>query len=184
MFDWQTLVPDDSIPPGTIPDGVDQADFLSALDTIRDACGWHIFPQIEQTYVIEASHARVLNLKTRFFLKPSLVVKVNGTQLTELDDYSVLPMSCQLFRIPGRLGCSLWRDEVEITMTHGFPKLPRTILGVAKSVCESSALGVLSQMTAGPFNISPPRGSEGGASSLNDYQLRALEPYMLGESPW
>lgn len=185
MYDWQEIVPDGSIPPESIPDGVDPEDFYSALDTIRDACGWHVFPQISQTVTLEASHARVLNLPTRFFLRPSLVVKVDGVQLVEKTDYSVLPLSCQLCRITsGYFGHTLWHEEVEVTMTHGFEHLPRAILGVAKSVCESSALGVLAQMTAGPFNITPPRGSEGGAASLNDYQLRALAPYMLGESPW
>lgn len=171
-MDWQTVVPEDRYPPGTPTD----AETLTALDAIRDHCGWHIFPQITQVIQLDPTGSVHLILPS-LHIKSVDRVEVRGETLSP-GDYQLF-QSGSLVRHRG-----VWGDPVTITLTHGFTKPPRAVLAVAKSITTAANAGGLSQLTTGPFSMTAAPGAEAGGVGINDYHARALESYRLGHRPW
>lgn len=162
-----------------VPAGVDAEAFKNGVDVARDYCGWHIAPQYEQTLTFDGPGTRKLRLPT---LAVDLISNVleDGNPLEVNTDY-VLGEGCVLVRRCRPWTCST--AGITLTLSHGWEKAPRTLLVVAKSLAMMDEVGALSQVTAGPFNISTPKGSEAGAAGLSEYHEAALASLRLGPRP-
>jgi hypothetical protein len=155
----------------------DQDWFLGAVgDTIRDFCGWHIFPVISTTgYHARIGNKGIIMLPTRNLLSVEQVVYQDPYAL-DASMFEVHPEGFLRYRaMLGRRGRNL---EVVVDFTHGYEELPKPVAEVGfeltATVLEKPA-GVVTDMTRGPSRMSF---KEFGAV-LSDDQKARLGPYTL-----
>lgn len=160
----------------------DEAYFLSAAgETIREYCGWHIYPVMSFTDVpCEIGRAGIVMLESLNVMSVENV-SLQGTALA-VEDYEVHPSGwLQISRSCGSIrgySGSLQNRWLLVDFTHGLPDLPKVVAEVAYELTARTLekpAGVAKSMSAGPnaftFN-------EFGAV-LSDDQKNRLAPYVL-----
>lgn len=166
---------DHGITPGTVALAlgkpglhVDQAVISRVVDTVRDLCGWHVFPPREETIKVPTTGDKMVLLPT---LKVRDVKNVtwDGEPL-EGWDWS----EDGIIRLPRRLPEAFRR--LEVTFTHGF-ELPKSMLGVIASMV-SRADAFTGAQTVGNITI--------GATQTvtpQSREWRIIDRYALGPLP-
>lgn len=155
----------------------DPAWFLGAVgETIRDYCGWHIYPVISAT----GYHARIGN--KGIIMLPTLNL-VSVEQIVFDSPYVLSPSMFQVHsegfvQYVAPLGRRGRNTEVVVDFTHGYEELPKPVAEVGfeltATVLEKPA-GVVTDLTRGPTRMSF---KELGAV-LSDDQKARLGPYTL-----
>lgn len=158
----------------------DPAWFLDAAgETIREYCGWHIYPQLAVTNIAaEIGNQGIIMLPTlnlvsvealRLILPPGPVAATSDTFIVNSAGY---------IQFYGWFARQMRGVKVSVDFTHGFDTVPKTIAEVgyelAARTLEKPA-GVVTDMTRGPTKMTF---TEFGAV-LSDDQKARLGPYTL-----
>ena len=134
---------------------------------IRDYCGWHIAPVVEETLILDGSEGSSLMLPT-LHIKDVLSVKVGGTDLS----YFEWSQSGYL-RKRGSWGRRL--RSVEVTLRHGYENVPAKLLQMAGSPVFDAAVRTSAHI--GQVSISMP--SQTNTSGMNPFVASVLDPYVI-----
>lgn len=158
----------------------DPAWFLDAAsETIREYCGWHIYPELPVTDVAaEIGNQGIIMLPTlnlisvealRLYLPPGPAVATSDTFIVNSAGY---------IQFYGWFSRQMRGVKVSVDFTHGFDFVPKAVAEVgyelAARTLEKPA-GVVTDMTRGPTRLSF---AEFGAV-LSDDQKARLGPYTL-----
>lgn len=152
------------------PAGVDEDAWNNAIAMIREFCGWHVAPVVTEEVTVEGG-AGILFLPSLRVSEVASVIDEHGTEITSYRARN------GAFLVGPFVPC----HDYTVTMTHGHASMPASILSVAEALAVVGSLGVLNQVTAGPFNFSTPSGSESGA--LSSMQKNALSLYQIPGRP-
>ncbi|WP_280335476.1 hypothetical protein [Nocardia wallacei] len=159
--------------------GLDELRLAAIVREVRDYCGWHIAPAIDETLTVDGSGGRVQHLPT-LLLNSVASVTENGTELAA-DAYE--------WSADGSLRrCGYWywtrryRGVVAV-VNHGYAAVPPNIVSVildAASAAISTPVGETAEQpeTMGPFTF----GGRGGVV-LTTAQRRVLDRYALPGRP-
>jgi hypothetical protein len=145
---------------------------------VRNWCGWHVYPQLQETVTLDGPGGRYLALPTKHVAAISAVLE-HGLTLVDGVDY----------RWSGdgsikRLTRS-WTDDyraVTVTYSHGFDDVP-DVAAVVLSVAArqlASPMGAVSE-SAGGVSVKwseTTRGVAGGLGIL-DHEYSLLAPYRI-----
>lgn len=154
----------------------DEAWFLGAAgETIRDYCGWHIYPVKSFTEIeAEIGNMGIIMLPTLNLVSVE-AVKINGLELANTDfRFSTAGYLTYL----GGVGRRVRGAKVIVDMTHGFLDLPKAVAEVGYELTGRTLekpTGVVKHMTRGPTDIDF---LEFGAVLSPDQKAR-LGPYTL-----
>lgn len=151
----------------------DQDWFLGVVgDTIRDFCGWHIFPVISETNI----EAKIGN--NGIVMLPTLnLVSVEEVRVGDvaITGYQWNASTAGYLTLMTRRGRNL---PVLVDMTHGYEALPKAVAEVGyeltATVLEKPA-GVVTEMQRGPTSMTF---KEFGVV-LSDDQKNRLGPYTV-----
>lgn len=170
----------------------DESWFLGAVgDSIRDECGWHIYPVRPQLNVAcEVGNAGIIMLPSLNVVSVEQVV-YNGVTLTQNVDFSVhqsgwielvgyLPASGGLGpqRLIQRALRGMRQRWVAVDFTHGFSRMPRPVSEVGFELTARTLekpAGVAKSLDAGPNRFV--FGEFGPV--LSDDQRARLAPYSI-----
>lgn len=154
----------------------DESWFLGTIgETIRDFCGWHIYPIKSDTNVA----ARIGNMG--IIMLPTLnLVSVEALRLNGATLSSTVwtPSPAGYITYTGFAGRRARGAEVSVDFTHGFEALPKTVAEVGYELTARTIekpAGVVKHMTRGPTDIDF---LEFGAV-LSDDQKARLAPYTV-----
>ncbi|UQE74196.1 hypothetical protein MYK68_15910 [Gordonia sp. PP30] len=120
MIDFSGLPP--LIPEDTVPD-TDPAILASVCEAIRGYCGWHIAPAVTQTFTIDYSGNRLVQLPTLHMTAVESVVDADGQ-----------PIAGYTWSELGALRRASWPQgfrAITATITHGLDAVPPAIISVA-----------------------------------------------------
>lgn len=149
----------------------DQPTLDRIADRIRRLCGWHIAPEITQTVLLDSQGQDVLPLPTLRLVSVTAVRYWTGSEMAALDGWDMQTgwsaESCTIHK-PG--GFPRGRRAIEVTMIHGYPELPATILD---ALVDITGHGRIVQESLGSrsvtFSDAAPRW--GALSVLDRYRL-------------
>lgn len=166
-----------------LPEQTAQLYLRAASAAIRRTCGWHIAGRIaEDELTVDGSGARVQLLPS--MLIHSLVAVVEEGVPLDVDA-QVAAGSLQWTDVG-----YLWRSipwtrtlgGLQVTLDHGYAEVPdelRLLAAVAAGRAYAAGPSVATSESAGALSVSYGPGA-GGAVTLLEYEVRQLEPYMLG----
>lgn len=187
-------VPDPDVQPDDDPVDLDTADLLSSRefqtfrrrdpnwflghvgDTIRDYCGWHIYPLKQDTISDATIGNQGIVMVPTLNLKSVLAVWVNGYPLSRIQWTPHDSGWIQLHHAWQRR--RRVNPEVRIDFVHGFEKLPRTVELVGFELTARTLqqpAGVVNDMQRGYVRY---KFDEFGPV-LSDNQKMRLAPYTL-----
>jgi hypothetical protein len=152
--------------------GVEDVRLAGVVSAIRDRCGWHIAPVIEETFILDGPDAELLQLKT-LRLTEVASVKVDGVEVTDFE-----------WSQDGSLRRCYWTDRyrgVEVVASHGYATVPDSLKTVVLDAV-SRAVAVPAGQVAekmGPFEISA---SQGGVQFF-EHELEVIDRYRLEATP-
>jgi hypothetical protein len=161
---------------GTDPRVTPVLDGVSAA--VRNWCGWHVFPDLQQTVTLDGPGGRYLALPTRHVATVTAVTE-NGTTLVDGVDYR-WSTDGSIKRVT-----RYWTDDyraITVTYTHGFEDVPdvtAVVLSVAARLL-ASPMGAVSE-SAGGVTVKwseTTRGVAGGLGIL-DHEYALLAPYRI-----
>lgn len=146
---------------------------------IRRLCGWHVFPVIEETLILDTSDGSFLKLPTLNVIEITSL-KIKGKEISGGFSWSRKGLI--------RLNSGRFPDEyagVEVTLKHGFEEVPDIKQVAAQIIINAlaSPLG-LTREQAGQVSLSWSQtapGVSGGVSFLQR-DLDVLAQYKLEET--
>src|SRR3954468_4040351 len=155
----------------------DQDWFLGAVgDTIRDHCGWHIFPVLQTTnYLARVGNKGIIMLPTLNLVTVDALKLWDATVVDSLG-YEPDPagfITMQTFGWRRARGAS-----VIVDFTHGYADMPKAVAEVGFELTATvleKASGVVTDMTRGPTRMTF---KEFGVV-LSDDQKDRLGPYTV-----
>ena len=146
---------------------VEQIRIDQAVEAVRAFCGWHVWPSVSETLVVESEGGRVLSLPT-LKLIDLVSVSENGETLDEsLYEWSTTGDVKRL----DRCWSTRWRG-ISASVTHGFDECP--FGGVVAGIAASGS----SPEVVGPFQFT---GGD-GSTAIMPYR-DALSLYRLPVIP-
>lgn len=159
--------------------GLEELRLASIIREVRDYCGWHIAPAIDETLTVDGSGGTVQQLPT-LHLNSVTSVTENGEPL-ELDRYE-WSRDGSLRRRSCRYWTNRYRGVVAV-VNHGFDTVPENIVAVvldAASAAIATPVGADAEQpeTMGPFSF----GANGGVV-LKAAQQRVLDRYRIPGRP-
>jgi len=153
---------------------------LQAEAAVRDFCGWHIAPQLEEAVDVEGSHFYTQVLRTRRLVSVTDVT-LDDVPLVE-DEHFRVNAAGILERIDG----GLFTGRLKLTMVHGYeiPPLPIQAVIADMALAGAAVLGVVgaSSMQAGAVAVQFGPNShvvQGGAVGMSAQQRRVLARYAI-----
>ena len=154
---------------GTALDGVSTA--------IRRYCGWHVFPEVQETVLLDGPGGRYLTLPSKH---------VTGVYSILDTGLAVLPTTYRWSEDGSvRLSAGYWSDEyraIEVTYSHGYDDvddLRSVVLAIAARQL-ASPMGAVSE-AAGGVTVKwseTTRGVSGGLGIL-DHEYALIDPYRI-----
>lgn len=150
----------------------------SAENAIRDYCGWHIAPVIQQSLVLDGNGQKKILLPSRKIVSVESA-KVLGAPVEfrfSEDGWLNVPSG-----IPHAERC------LEVTLTHGFEQTPPVVSQVASAMvarARMSPAGNIVNQRAGTQSVT--FASNGGSVAsfpLMDAEKELLAPYKLNWGP-
>ncbi|MBB5915284.1 hypothetical protein BJY24_004151 [Nocardia transvalensis] len=159
--------------------GLEELRLAAIVREIRDYCGWHIAPAVDETLTADGSGGTVQQLPTLHLNSVTSVTEC-GTTLTT-DDYE-WSADGSLRRRVFRWWTARYRGVVAV-VNHGYATVPENIVSVildAASSAISTPVGETAEQpeTMGPFTF----GGKGGVV-LTTAQRRVLDRYALPGRP-
>lgn len=157
----------------TFPDS-NEVDILTSFEAVQDYCGWHIAPVLTETITVDSENGHTLHLPT-LRLVDLVSVKVDGEDVTEslrFSKHGMVEWKSPCRRFPRGFG------RIEVTMRHGFEKMPAGVSAVVSSRA-ANAGGGPKQIMAGPFLIINGNEDMDGINGYSDSALVALERYRI-----
>lgn len=165
---WQEL---DDLGPLVVSETVDVE---SASAAIRDLCGWHIAPVVEQTLLIDEPMGRADIFLPTLRLLEVTAVTVEGVAL-DVDQLAAVDWSSRGYL--GRGNGGRWptrRRSVEVTVRHGWPAPPASVARVCMALAQrmgASPAGLVRQQVG--------QRSEEYLRGLHASELADLAPYVI-----
>ncbi|MDU2058159.1 MAG: hypothetical protein E6719_02475 [Dermabacter sp.] len=153
-----------------------------AAQLIRDYCGWHVAPVLEESIILDGNGEGRILLPSRRVLNVS-EVRVHGDVLAPTEfEWSQDGM---LKRVGG-----VWPDSyrsVQVTLEHGFD-YAGVLADVARAIVarmEADPTGVIASQRAGTQSVSFRSGAfgGGGGGGLLSTERELLAPYKLTWGP-
>lgn len=144
----------------------------AAVDYLRATAGWHVFPEVTETLVLDGDGGHVLVLPT---LRVSSVSSVR--MLGDLVASTAYSWS-QNGEVKLKADHAAWTEEyrgVEVTLTHGFSDPPRLLKALAQVVATATLNPLGIPEVIGPFQFT------GAAGSWSGEPAATLERFTL---PW
>lgn len=154
-------------PMPTAPNGVDEAQWASAIGQIRGYCGWHIGPEHTETIKVDGPGGHLLALPTMRLVDLDSISS-DGATVSD-------PEWSQAGLVKGRCWSSKMRG-VEVTMTHGYEVWPADLGALALDIVGSVARTGVKQVSSGPHQVS-------FEESLTSAQRVTLDRYKLAGLP-
>lgn len=103
----------------------------AAVQEIRNAAGWHIAPEREETIALDVACADTrLRLPTRHLVSVDEIRDADTDDVIAADTYRV---SHALAQVKRSTGWSSGFEAVEVDMTHGYETCPDDVLAVIVS---------------------------------------------------
>lgn len=143
----------------------------SVMSRIRDECGWHIAPSIDETVTVHTKASGIIVLPTRYLTDITGIWDVSWA--TPVD----LPVDNWVWESSGvlrhRLGYPAGRT-LEVDITHGYDTCPESLLSWAAELAKRtgrSGTDVRSEAT-GPFSVS--YNGDLGAGVRDKYSLAGI----------
>jgi hypothetical protein len=145
---------------------------------VRNWCGWHVFPDLQETVTLDGPGGRYLALPTRHVATVTAVLE-HGAALVDGVDYR-WSADGSIKRLK-----QYWTDDyraVTVTYLHGFQDVPdvtAVVLSVAARLL-ASPMGAVSE-SAGGVSVKwseTTRGVAGGLGIL-DHEYQLLAPYRI-----
>lgn len=165
---WQEL---DDLDPLVISQ---TADVDSASAAIRDLCGWHIAPIVEQTFIVDEPLGRADIFLPTLRLLEITAVKVDGVAL-DAEELAALDWSSRGYLSRGNGG--RWptrRRSVEITVRHGWAATPASVSQVCLALAQR-----MGTAPAGLVRQQVGQRSEEYLRGLHESELASLAPYVI-----
>lgn len=129
----------------TIADGLATLALAGASGMVRDYCGWHIAPVVEETFVVDGTGGDVLTLPTL------RLVSVAEIRIDDVPyhDFVAFPRG-QIYR------CGAWPRRVGVVaadVTHGLDETPDSVravvLALAGRIISNPSGGSIRTLTVG-----------------------------------
>ncbi len=112
---------------------VSEAQVAAACDIVREACGWHIAPLVEDEIVCDSAGSGLISLPTLHVVDVTSVVDTDGDRAITDFEWSVLGL---LERKNG----ARWprgRRRVRVEFDHGLAATPGAIRAVVGEIADS-----------------------------------------------
>lgn len=151
-----------------------------ATQMIRDYCGWHVAPLLEDEVTIDGTGADVVLLPSRRVHKVTSVT-VHGEELSD-DEYEWSAIGA-LRRKGGR-----WPDayrSIKVTFEHGLQDMA-VLAGVVDSITARVRMdptGMVTSQRAGTQSVSFGGRQSSGGHGLLASEKESLAPYKLNWGP-
>lgn len=161
-------------PLAPLPAGFDQSSWDAACEAVRNYCGWHIAPVVNQTLTLDGSGATVQMLPT---LRLSSVDEVLEDGVTQTVTYANYSQHGYLFR-SDPWTCN--RNGLIVTITHGYDACPPAILSLLREAAQrgdGSAMSQVGQVRMGGVAGVP------GAAAFIAANTGVLDRYKLPPRP-
>lgn len=164
----------------------------AAQSAVRDHCGWHIAPVLEQTVEIDTQPG-----VGTLWLPTLRLVGVEEVALTAADpDDEVILVVGVDYSVGVRLGVVVgaWSyfwprgfGAVRVKFAHGFDEVPASVKAVVTAVAariQAAPTGAPSE-TVGPFSETHAPNADGtsGGVALTEGERYALDPYVIANRP-
>lgn len=145
------------LPPA--PPGVDLDAWASAVERIRERCGWHIAPEVTETVTVDGSGGSVVVLPT-LRLNDLVSITDDGTAVTdpEWSRSGVVRRYCWTYKLRG----------VVAEMTHGFEVWPYELEKLAAEMAATSTPVGVKSVTSGSHQVMFESGLSPAASEVLD----------------
>ncbi|WP_280265348.1 hypothetical protein [Nocardia wallacei] len=155
--------------------GLEELRLAAIVREVRDYCGWHIAPAVDETLTVDGSGGTVQQLPT---LQLNSVTSVTECGITLTTDDYEWSADGSLRHRRGLWWTNRYRGVVAV-MNHGYATVPENIVSVildAASSAISTPVGETAEQpeTMGPFTF----GGKGGVV-LTAAQRRVLDHYVV-----
>ena len=158
--------------------GLEEARLAGIVQEIRDYCGWHIAPAIDETFTVDGSGGTVQQLPT---LRLNSVAEVteNGTVLED----TVYEWSAD-----GSLRrCGYWTNRfrgVVAEVNHGYDEVPANIVSVILDAASRAIATPVGDASDEPEEMGPFKwGPRADPAALSAAQRRVLDHYRIPGRP-
>lgn len=163
--------PDHGLTPDNVglAENVSQETINAVVGAVRDLCGWHIWPEREETLSIRSTGDREIFLPTKHVTEV-LAIRVGETDVeVSEDEWSyegiiVLPHAPR----PGR--------RIHVTVRHGYPSAP-TVVAIIKALLERG-ISASQGIKVGGISVNATSGLTPQSS-----EWRLLDQWKLGPMP-
>lgn len=149
----------------------------AAEGAVRDYCGWHVAPKLQQDWTLDGQGTYTL-------LVPSLKVhSVDAFTLEgEQQDPADVLFSAEtgVFALRGNRVWPRGLGNVELKVTHGYEKAPGSVLGVIEALRKRAASygGAVANQRAGTQSVTYVTGA-GAGLPLTAEEKATLQRYKL-----
>ena len=169
--------PEHGLTPGVLGVTASQDDIDRTVEAIRNYCGWHVWPERQETLTVDGEGGVVLTLPTLRVVEVDKVTE-NGTE-ADVDAYE-WSASGDLKRVGG-CWTTRWRG-IAVELSHGYAVCPFSALvaSVAREIADAAKVG-------GPITkVGPFEFGDGGGGSASQAILTyrgTLDLYRLPALP-
>jgi hypothetical protein len=161
-------------------DGTDAAKAASA--SIRQHCGWHVYPVLTETIILDGSGSSVLLLPTGRLID---VTACSQTYRGVTDPTVIDPVELEWSEKGYLYSLSCWTDRargVTVTIRHGYDSVPE-LAELCRNVVARAAMSPGGQVTAksmGDRSIQYAQPGGGGGRPFYDSEIaQVLAPYRI-----
>jgi hypothetical protein len=151
----------------------------SVLAEVQAYCGWHIAPNVEQSYVLDGTCATSLQLPT-LMMTDLISLAVDGVPVDVSDDTAVQWSSSGFMRSDNGFGWKL--RTIDVTIEHGYDSIPLDVQAVMDRAAGRSDVGSSYTRVGMVMHALGKDGVPVGLQ-LTDSELAVLAPYRLPPRP-
>lgn len=135
-------MPTHPLPPA--PSGVDASRWAQTVASVREYCGWHIAPEVDEEVTVDGSGCAVQMLPTLRLV--NLISITNDGAAVSNPEWSAAGF------VRGSWTCRL--RGVTATMRHGYEDWPADLLGVLVELATDDQKARVSQVTNRAYQVS------------------------------
>lgn len=158
-------------------------DLAAAVDDIRAECGWHIAPEVAETFTLRSDGQDALVLPTLKLTDVLAVRYWDGTSWADVAGWDPVlgwdPRSCCVFR-PGGFP----RGRVQVDVLHGYTKAPPSLVkGVARLASGRPAASEVAAENLPGHSVQFRDNTPAAATMASFASSGSLSRYRLGPRP-
>lgn len=145
-----------------------------AQDAVLSYCQWHVAPEIRETLTLDGSGTRLLQIPS---LRVAEVVSIteDGKEIPQ-EHYDWSAAGLVSLRHPGRVWSDRYRS-IEITLRHGFDRLPPELETVILGIALRASASPLGETTIRVGDRMSVFGGVGTSPMATEYQI--LDRYRV-----